>query len=207
MTMHLRVTRVGGTPEGVSRMISTFEESISAVRRLPGCAGVVLAADAAAGRAFAAGYWESEEALEASETAVSGVRSRIADESGVEVVGVERYEVALIRRAHPLTAGTPARIITATLRPGAIAGLESELENILPVITALPGFRSAVCAFDRRSGSVFFASSWTTAADREASEATLAPMRQRLLGDVTGTAEVVHCDIVFADAPVPASQG
>lgn len=206
--MHVRVTRLSGSPENIDRTISSFGERTAEVRRLAGWAGTVVAADTAPGRAFIASYWDSEEALTASETAVAGLRSRMAEEQGVEVVSIERYEVAQIQRSQPVTPGTCARIITARIPPDAVAAAEAELrDNVLPVITTQPGFRSAVAAVNRRNGSLFLASSWNSAADREASEAALAPMRQRVVGAAAGPPEVVHCDIAYADIPVVALEG
>lgn len=206
--MHVRVTRLSGTPESLDRMISTFEESTAAVRELPGCAGVVVASDTAAGTVFAASYWESEAALTASETTVAGVRDRMAKEHGIEVVSIEHFEVAQLQRSQPVKAGTCARIITAQIPPGAVAAAESVLrDDVLPAITAQPGFRSAVAAVNRQNGSLFLASSWNTAADREASEAALAPARERILGGAARPPEIVRCDIAYADLPVAASKG
>lgn len=199
--MHARVTRLTGTPENLRQSISTFEESTAAVRRLPGCAGIVLVADTGAGRAIVASYWESEGAMNASEEAVAGARNRITAENGVEVGRVERYEVSILERSQPVTAGACVRLISGQLPPGRIAAVETAVrEKVLPVITGLPGFRSMVTCVDRQSGAIFVGSSWDTPADRQASEATLTPLRQQILAEAGATVEIEHYDVAYAHA-------
>ena len=199
--MHARVTRLTGTPENLRQTISTFEDSTAAVRQLPGCAGILLVADTGAGRAITVSYWESEGAMNASEEAVAGARSRISAEHGVEVGRVERYEVSILERSQPLKAGTCVRVMSGQLAPARIAAVETEVrERILPVITGLPGFRSTVVCVNRQSGAIFLGSSWDTPTDRQASEAIMAPRRQRILAEAGATLEVEHYDVAYVHA-------
>jgi hypothetical protein len=60
---------------------------------MDGFKGFVTLADRQSGKVLGVAFWESEEALRATEDAVSDVRSGAAEAAGGTVAGVEQYEV------------------------------------------------------------------------------------------------------------------
>lgn len=93
--MHARVTRIEGSAERLDEMTSQFEErTVPVLDGLDGYKGYVLLGDRQSGAAMAVTYWESEDALRASEDAVKQERER-AVETAEASSGptVERYEV------------------------------------------------------------------------------------------------------------------
>ncbi len=60
---------------------------------MEGFKGFVALGDSNSGKVLGVAFWESEEALRATEGAVSGVRSGAAEASGGVVASVEEYEV------------------------------------------------------------------------------------------------------------------
>jgi hypothetical protein len=60
---------------------------------MDGFKGFVTLGDRQSGKVLGVAFWESEEALRATEVAVSGVRSGVAEAAGGTVAGVEQYEV------------------------------------------------------------------------------------------------------------------
>jgi len=206
--MYLRAIRLAGSPENIAGAIPKFDEISAPVRRMPGCAAVALAADAGEGKAIVLSYWESEDALNASEEAGAGARARTAAEHGLEIVDVERYEVAYLERRKPLKAGTFARMISSSRPPDRVDELQREVQGrVLPIISNQKGFRSVVTAVNRTKGKVLAGSSWETAADREASEVALASIRQELMATAGSTMLVENYDIVFADVLVATRSG
>jgi heme-degrading monooxygenase HmoA len=205
--MHLRTVRFAGNPEDLEKAISAFEQVSAPVRQLPRCAAVGLLADRQAGKAVVASYWETEEAMNASEDAAAGARAKTAAEHGLRVVDVERYEVTLLERRHPLKAGTFGRLISGQGTPDRIDQAQREVrERALPIITVQKGFRSVVTAINRQNGRFLAGSSWETAADREASNAPLASIRQQVIG--TGSSiEVENYEVAFAEIRVAAGTG
>ncbi|MFP5361355.1 MAG: antibiotic biosynthesis monooxygenase [Thermoleophilia bacterium] len=94
--MHARVTRIKAAADLLDEMVRQFEQqTVPVLEGLDGYTGYVLLGDRASGVAMAITYWESEEALRASEDAVKQERERAA-RSGGAAAGptVERYEVA-----------------------------------------------------------------------------------------------------------------
>ena len=60
---------------------------------MDGFKGFVALGDRQSGKVLGVAFWESEEALRATEEAVSSVRSGAAEASAGTVAGVEQYEV------------------------------------------------------------------------------------------------------------------
>src|SRR4051794_20664165 len=95
--MHARVNRIEGSPDRIDDMARRFEETIvPLLQGLDGYRGGVVLADRATGTNIAISYWENEEAMRASEAAVSRPRADAA--SAAQARGdtiVEHYEVVV----------------------------------------------------------------------------------------------------------------
>jgi heme-degrading monooxygenase HmoA len=61
---------------------------------VPGFVGVLSLVDRVTGQTLAITFWESEEAMRASEAEAARLRGETAGQTGAEVRSVERYEVA-----------------------------------------------------------------------------------------------------------------
>jgi heme-degrading monooxygenase HmoA len=208
--MYLRAVRLAGSPDSLAAAIAAFEQVSSPVRELPGCAAVALLADRDGGKAVVASYWESEAAMQASEQVAADARATTTSEHGIEIVEVERYEVTFLERRQPLRAGTFARLITSQVVPEKVDQLQREMrESGLPIITGQKGFRSLVTAVNRHNGKLLGGTTWDTAADRETSNAALAPIRERVIGSGGGAGSPVveNYEVAFADVRVTAGTG
>jgi heme-degrading monooxygenase HmoA len=91
-----RVSTFTGTSDEVDEAISQVREDVlPRVEQLDGYKGAYLLVDRQNGKSLSVTLWESEEAMRASEEAANTLRSEVADALGTQMVGVERYEVAL----------------------------------------------------------------------------------------------------------------
>lgn len=93
--MHARVTRIEASAELLDEMARQFEQqTVPVLEGLDGYKGYALLGDRGTGVAMAVTYWESEDALRASEDAVKPERERAA-QTAAATSGptVERYEV------------------------------------------------------------------------------------------------------------------
>ncbi len=61
----------------------------------PGFKGIIALTDRQGGKLLGITFWESEEAMRASEEAANRLREESAEAGGGTVAGVERYEVGL----------------------------------------------------------------------------------------------------------------
>jgi heme-degrading monooxygenase HmoA len=95
--MYARVNRIEVPPEAIDDGVRRFQETIlPRVRELDGYRGLVSLADRSTGTLMTIFFWESEDAMRASEEAASRIRGDAAAAANVsgEVI-VERYEVTM----------------------------------------------------------------------------------------------------------------
>ena len=94
--MYARVTTLEGPPDKIDDATRHVrEQTLSQLRQMDGFEGFVTLVDRQSGKQLAVALWESEDALRATEEAVSSMRSGVAEAAGATVAGVEMYEVAV----------------------------------------------------------------------------------------------------------------
>jgi heme-degrading monooxygenase HmoA len=95
-----RVSTFTGTSDQVDEAIrQAREDVVPRLEQLDGYRGAYLLVDRQNAKTLAVTLWESEEAMRASEEEANTLRSETADALGTQMVGVERYEVALAAQA------------------------------------------------------------------------------------------------------------
>lgn len=94
--MHARVTTLEGSPERFDDGTRHIRERVlPQLKQMEGFKGFIALGDRQSGKLLGVALWESEEALRATEEAVSRVRSGAAEATGGTVASVEQYEVTL----------------------------------------------------------------------------------------------------------------
>jgi heme-degrading monooxygenase HmoA len=92
--MYARVTTVQGAPGKMDDATSHVQEqTLPQLQKMEGFKGLVALGDRQSGKVLSVAFWESEEALRATEEAVSSVRSGAAGAADGIVASVEQYEV------------------------------------------------------------------------------------------------------------------
>ncbi len=92
--MYARVTTIEGAPDKIDDATRHVQEqTLPQLQKMEGFKGFVALGDRQSGKVLGVAFWESEEALRATEEAVSSVRSGAAGASDGTVAGVEQYEV------------------------------------------------------------------------------------------------------------------
>src|SRR5215203_4295056 len=92
--MYARVTTIQGAPAKMDDAKGhTQEQTLSQLQEMEGFKGFVALGDRQSGKLIGVSFWESEEALRATDEAVPSVRSAAAEASGGTVASVEKYEV------------------------------------------------------------------------------------------------------------------
>ena len=92
--MHARVTTLQMDPDKVDGVADRLQnEDVPDFEKLDGYKGMTLVTDRSSGKTVAITFWESEDALNASEEAVKDARQRAADDGGAAEPQVERFEV------------------------------------------------------------------------------------------------------------------
>ena len=95
--MHARVTIIEGQPDAVDEAVGQVESTVlPLLREQAGFKGFTLQANRSTGKVMGTSYWESQEAMDASEDAVKGPREDAARRGGASGgPAVERYEVVI----------------------------------------------------------------------------------------------------------------
>ncbi len=94
--MFARVSTFTGTSDQIDEAIrQAREDVVPRLEELDGYRGAYFLVDRENAKSLAVTLWESEEAMRASEEAANSLRSETADALGTQMVGVERYEVAV----------------------------------------------------------------------------------------------------------------
>ena len=95
--MHARMTTLQLDPSRVDEVVATVEEEdLPGWRAIDGFKGFTLLIDRASGRVIGTSYWDSREAMDASEEQVRSGRERAAETGGAAgPPQVELFEVAL----------------------------------------------------------------------------------------------------------------
>jgi heme-degrading monooxygenase HmoA len=94
--MYARVTTLEGSPDKMDDATRHVQEQmLPQLQQMDGFKGFIALGDRHSGKLLGVAFWESEEALQASEQAVSSVRGDAAEAASGTVAGVERYEVTV----------------------------------------------------------------------------------------------------------------
>jgi heme-degrading monooxygenase HmoA len=92
--MYVRVNTIEGSPDKMDDVTTHIQEqTLPQLRQMEGFEGFVALGDRQSGKVLGVAFWESEEALRATEQALSSVRSGAAEAAGGTLASVEQYEV------------------------------------------------------------------------------------------------------------------
>ena len=94
--MHARVSIFEGSPDEMDEALREAREVVLPQgRQMEGFKGMIALGDRQSGKTLGITFWESEEALRASEEAANRLREESAEASEETIASVERYEVGL----------------------------------------------------------------------------------------------------------------
>jgi heme-degrading monooxygenase HmoA len=94
--VYARVSTLEGAPEQIDEGLRFLrEEVLPTGKEDPGFKGLIALGDRQSGKTLGITFWESEEAMRASEEAANRLRSEAAEAGGQTIAGVERYEVGI----------------------------------------------------------------------------------------------------------------
>jgi heme-degrading monooxygenase HmoA len=204
--MYARSTTIMANPQMLDAgMAHMRDETMPALKTMPGFIGMSMLADRESGRVIVTTSWDSEEAMNASDEATSQLRRDAAEAMGGRDPQVDRWEIALMHRAHPGHDGSVARVLWGETDPArADDNLSTMRTAVLPRMEELPGFCSMSLFVDRATGR----SAMTTTYDsRELmAQATDQAMQlRRETAEHTGTriTDVAEFEVVMHELRVP----
>jgi len=201
--MYVRVTSVRSAPDKLEQGIAAFEQQVvTAIRQQPGYMGAVLSVNRDTGEASGITYWDTLDALNASEQLSTRRRVEATGGVGAAVMDVDRFEVVIMQRAAGVTearSGTVVRMNELYARPENADAAIAFMRERASVVLEQKGCRAIVMGVNRMTGRSFVTSVWETAADREASEAAVAGLRKEAGEVAGGQATVTLGEVAFAE--------
>ena len=94
--MHARMSTLEGPPDRMDEGLRHVREQVlSLLHQQDGFKGFVALGDRQSGKLIGVSFWESEQAMQASEDVGNRTRNESAETMGDTVAGVERYEVSV----------------------------------------------------------------------------------------------------------------
>ena len=94
--MHARVTTIEGQPDRIDSAVQQVrDEVLPVLREQEGWKGFTVLADRSSGKMVGISFFETAEAVEASDSAVADSRNRAAEASGASAPQVQQMEVVI----------------------------------------------------------------------------------------------------------------
>jgi hypothetical protein len=181
--------------------VGVVRESLPLLRDLKGYRGVTASADRDGGVFGILSLWETEADRDASLDALAGARQQGLDVLGGDLT-VENFEELVVEMASPPTVGSALMVTRISMDPSKIdENVGFFKSNILPRITAAPGFLALRNMIDRKTGNGAVGTVW---ADQGAMKSAAAEAQARR---DEGRARGVNFEgdsyreILFADMP------
>jgi heme-degrading monooxygenase HmoA/predicted ester cyclase len=187
--MHVRMNMLAGDPARLDEATRYLEETVRPhVEDQHGSRGLACLTNGDLGVCVVASYWDTQDAMTASEQAVQVSRKEMA-ELLTGTVTVEHYEVPVFVRRRRPQGGAGVRLGRMDSSPGAIDAVIEEFRNTgVPALMEMRGLCSAQIMTDRATGRCVVVTAWE---DMEALAASR-PATARLRADV---AERTHLQV------------
>ena len=185
--MHVRMNMLAGDPGQLGEAIRYFQTTVRPhVEGQVGSRGLAVFTNADLGTCVVASYWNSADAMTASEQAVQPPRKEFT-ELIKGTVTVEHYEVPLFVRR---SSSAPGAGIGLTRMDGSPASLDAAIEEFrntaVPALMDMPRIRSVQLMADRASGRCIAVTAWEDKDALAASRSSAA----RLRADIAAVAHV-----------------
>jgi heme-degrading monooxygenase HmoA len=127
VAVYARISTLEGSPEHIDEGLRQVREKVlPQIQQQEGFKGMVALADRQTGTTLGITFWESEEALKASEEAADRLREDSAEAMSDTIADVERYEVGLFE----VPSAGPVSGLTDTVG-GATDSVRGVTDNLL----------------------------------------------------------------------------
>jgi hypothetical protein len=167
-SMRARSTVIDGDPRSVEPATAHVrDEVMPAVRRMDGCAGLSMLADAGTGRCIVTTSWRDEDVLRSSREDVRPYAQRTAEILG-GTLQVQEWEIAAMHRVHEAHSGSVSRVTWLRTEPDAVhRAVDAVRLSLMPKLDDLPGFCSVSVMVRRDEGLAVAAVSYDSRAELE----------------------------------------
>ena len=179
--MYVRMSMLAGDPARLAEATHYLETTVRPhVEAEPGSRGLAVLTNAELGVCLVATYWESADAMAASEQAVEVPRKELTELIG-GTVAVETYEVPLFIRVARPGPGAGVRLTRIDSEPARLSAAVEEFRHSSgPALMDMPGLCSAQFMVDREAGHSIVATTWEDMDVMASSRSQVATLRTDL---------------------------
>jgi heme-degrading monooxygenase HmoA len=149
--MYARATWAGSSKDQIEARLADYPRRMKSIPESPGCVGIAALINRETGAAVSVSYWESKEAMLATEAAGEQIRNQVRAE-GTQVRDMDRFEVILQERVAPPNSRTFVRVNDFVAPPDKVDAVADVLRAHLPEGRQLPGFRAVLVSANRETG-------------------------------------------------------
>ena len=197
--MHARLVTLTGVQD-IEAAVAYLEESSSVVRSQRGYKGLSASVDRSAGVLGVLSLWETAADRDASESALAKVRDDARSQLASDMK-VETFEERAVQISRPPEVGSRLLVTRISMDPSKVdENIEFFKREIVPQISAAPGFRALRNMINPETGEGLVGSVWD---DEQSLQAALAAAQNRraeaaargvTFGE-TSTREIVFTDL------------
>ena len=176
--MHARVNMLAGDPDLLTDATRYLEGTVRPhVESQHGNRGLACLVNAQLGTCVVASYWDSLEAMTASEHAIQVSRKEMTERLRGSVT-VEHYDVPVFARRNRPESGAGVRLARIECPPGNISAFIEEFRGSgIPALLDMPGMASAHLLTDRATGRCIVVTTWQDMTALGANRAATARLR------------------------------
>jgi heme-degrading monooxygenase HmoA/predicted ester cyclase len=180
--MHVRMNMLAGDPARVNEAARYLEGTArQEVEAQHGNRGMAFLTDADLGVCIVASYWDTADAMHASEQAVQVSRKEMTELIGGTVT-VEHYEVPIfVRRSRPKEGARTRLVSMDTSAADPDEAIEQFRKNAVPALMNMPGLCSAQLMVDRTARRGVVATTWEDTQALTASRSAAAQLRAGIM--------------------------
>lgn len=209
--MFVRVTWSQLAPRGTVEEATKFfkDRVLPSLKAQSGFLGAAALGNAETREGATVTYWQSVEAMAASESMATAGRAEVAQASNVMIKDIERFEMLLQDRVAPVKAGTFVRLNDLPASRTKIDATIKFLRENVQTLRSLDGYRAMLVLANHETGRMLIASVWESAAKREASDAAIGGLRRQafeIAGAQAGAARVSLLEALFAEVSQAAQE-
>ena len=136
--MHARLTTIEGLPDRMDDAARHVQEqTLPQLQQMDGFKGFLALGDRQSGKVLGVAFWESEEALRATEEGVSSVRSGAAEAADGIVAGVEQYEVLVYEEPSAGPVGAVTDTVGGVTQP--VSGATDTVSGVTDTVGGTTG--------------------------------------------------------------------
>lgn len=204
--MYARSTTVQGNPQAMDDVIAYVRDDVAPlVGGMDGYVGISMICDRDSGRCIVTSTWATEEARQASASAVVASRARAAEIFGADTPDVHDWEVAAMHRVRETPDEGRVRLIWGHAEHGRLDHvLEGWRSTIPQQLEQMPGFCAVSTLIDRASGRAVAAVAYENRQAMERSSEQALVVRDRFASsqdfEIT---DVEEYDVVLAHLRIP----